>query len=274
MKKKNILIAIATALAVGSTHVSAATYDESSTETEINYTAMGVGATTGGLLFGPVGILVGGIAGSLYDSNTPEDSQQTVDQSVDDGMASNIEKTTESVSDALVKNPEPNEPEGLMLASSSDDISFIDEELAEESVKDYSRIKEIITNDLSVIVHFKPGSVNFENFYSQQFSTVSNLLHEMPEMELNLDGYSDRQGAESDNLQLSTERLESVRDYFVKNGIDANRVNINAYGEKDFLSTPGELDSYVFDRRVVVSFKAPIQIPKNNIAVVSDSSLQ
>ena len=98
------------------------------------------------------------------------------------------------------------------------------------------------------------------------------LRPSIPEMELNLDGYSDRQGTAIDNLQLSTERLVSIRDYFVAKGVDENRINLHAYGEKDFLSTPGELESYMYDRRVVVSFKAPAQISKDNVAIINPAS--
>ena len=93
-----------------------------------------------------------------------------------------------------------------------------------------------------------------------------NLLHEMPELELNLDGYSDRRGSQADNLLLSEVRLESVRDYFVNNGIDEKRIHLHAHGEKNFMSTPGELESYMFDRRVVVSFSHASNATNNNVA--------
>ena len=285
MKKKIISMALTTVLAVSSTHVVADNVNEDATENDFNYTAVGVGATTGGLILGPIGILIGGVMGSFYDAGDSEDTQLSAvhsmeqnlelnsDQGIDLDIDQRIEATTDVAidSDTLADASEEKVSEGLLVASSNDDMLFIDEEL-QSSENTHNRIKEIITNDLSVTVYFKPGSVNYENFYSEQFSTVLNLLNEMPEMELNLDGYSDRQGTVIDNLQLSTERLGSIRDYFVTNGIDENRINLHAYGEKDFLSTPGELESYMYDRRVVVSFKAPAQIPKGNVAIIDPAS--
>lgn len=256
MKKKLISIAIASVLVISSGQLLADQYDEDSTTDDQGYTAIGIGATSGALMAGPAGLIIGGFLGSLYGRGEAEDELQ------------DMEFVAESEADALVEAPMHDEAEDLILASTSKDIPQIDSGLSEEK----NRIKEIVTNDLSIAVYFKPGSVNFESFYTQQFLTISNLLHEMPEMELNLEGYSDRQGNQSDNLQLSAERLESVRDYFVNSGIDPNRIKVRAYGEKNFLSTPGELESYVFDRRVVVSFRESTKNLQNNIAVVKEAS--
>lgn len=256
MKKTFVSIAIASVLAASSSQVLADQYNEDSITNEQDYTSIGVGAVSGALIAGPVGLIVGGMVASLFGWGDSEDESQ------EPGLAD------ESDSDTLAEISGHDESKDLMVASSSNVIAFVDSESSEEP----SRIKEIVANDLSIAVYFKPGSVNFESFYSQQFSTISNLLHEMPEMELNLEGYSDRQGTQADNLQLSAERLESVRDYFVNSGIDASRINVHAYGEKNFLSTPGELDSYIFDRRVVVSFMATSKDSQNNVAVVSDAS--
>lgn len=253
MKKTLVSIAIASVLAVSSSQLLADQNDEDSITNEQDYTAIGIGATSGALIAGPAGLIVGGIIGSLFGWEPSEDELY------------GEELAAESDSEML---PVLDESEDLMVASTSNVIPQGDSELSEEA----NRIKDIVTNDLSVAVYFKPGSVNFESFYSHQFSTLSNLLHEMPDMELKLEGYSDRQGTQSDNLRLSAERLESVRDYFINSGIDESRIKAYAYGEKNFLSTPGELDSYMFDRRVVVSFKAASKDSQNNVAAVNDAS--
>ena len=96
------------------------------------------------------------------------------------------------------------------------------------------------------------------------------MLNKIPDLELKLDAYSDRLGNEADNLQLSAERLASVHEYFVNHGIDLNRITSYAHGEKNFVSLPGDLDTYMFDRRVVVSFKTPSQGLQNNLAIMTE----
>lgn len=253
MKKTLVSIAITSVFAASSSQALADQYNEDTITNEDDYTAIGIGAVGGALVGGPVGFIVGGYMGSLFDS---EDDEQLA--------ASTAEPESESLAEMTAQRSS----DDLRVASSTNFIPQDNSNLTETP----NRIKDIVINNLNVAVYFKPGSVDFESFYTHQFSTISNLLHEMPEMELKLEGYSDRQGTQSDNLQLSAERLESVRDYFVNSGIDASRINVQAYGEKNFLSTPGELDSYIFDRRVVVSFKAPSKSSQNNVATASDAS--
>ena len=160
------------------------------------------------------------------------------------------------------------EPESIFLASVGSSLPLPVAEQADAT----NGLKEIISNDLSLDVYFKAGSVDLEKFYSQQLSVISSLLSEIPDLELNLDGYSDRQGDEAENMQLSVARLQSVRNYFVAHGIDGDRIKVNAYGEKNFVSSPGELAAYVFDRRVVVSFTSPSVSTGSNVAAIADKS--
>jgi len=266
MKKKIISIVIAAVLAVSSAHVLAESGHQDATDNKLNYTAIGIGAASGGLILGPVGVLVGGVIGSFYNTAETDDVLHSPNQTM------NLSATPES--DELVVKTELDQPADLVLAYSGDAVLFVEEQSAELFQQEINRVKEIVTNNLSIIVHFKPGSVDLESLYSQQLATISNLLHEMPELALNLAGYSDRLGTASDNLQLSMERLQSVQDYFTTNGIDESRIHIHAYGEKKFLSTAGELDSYMFDRRVEVSFKKLSENKSNSLAVINDSVSQ
>ena len=261
MKKKLVSIAITSVLTASSGQLLADQTDESQATNENDYTAIGVGAASGALMAGPAGLIVGGFIGSLFSGGNSDDALPlTVNDDVP-ADESGAETTVEADGVAPVK-ADQDMPEDMLLASTSKNIPLPGSELT----VDADRIKQIITSDLNVTVYFKPGSMAFESFYTQQFSVMLNLLHEMPELELNLDGYSDRRGSQADNLLLSEVRLESVRDYFVNNGIDPQRIHLNAYGEKNFMSTPGELESYMFDRRVVVSFKRPSQSTNNNVA--------
>ena len=264
MKKKLVSIAITSVLTASSGQLLADQNAEGQATNKNDYTATGVGAATGALMAGPAGLIVGGLIGSMFSGgNSDVSSPLTLnDVPADESTIETTDETTAEAESVTPVKAGQELPEDMLLASSSKIIPLPDSKLAE----DPDRIKQIITSDLNVTVYFKPGSVSFETFYTQQFSVMLNLLHEMPELELNLDGYSDRQGSMADNLLLSEVRLESVRDYFINNGIDPKRIHLHAYGEKNFMSTPGELESYMFDRRVVVSFKQIQKSTNNNIA--------
>ncbi|MCW8826616.1 MAG: OmpA family protein [Gammaproteobacteria bacterium] len=277
MKKRIISIAVASVLAASSTQLMAEQNDSDFKLSADNYTSMGIGAAAGALIAGPAGLVIGGIMGTMYNPQDIEPVSDFQESYSETNLAVEqseqpLENRVEEVQQAESVNAESIEDdatEAVMVASANSSPSFNYSKQQEET----NRIKEIITYDLSMDVYFKPGSVNFESFYARQLSSVLNLMKAMPELQLNLDGYSDRQGSEADNLQLSTERLDSVRDYFVSNGIDVNRINLQAHGEKNFVSTPGELESYIFDRRVVVSFEiSPQQGSKSAVASLTEQS--
>ena len=253
MKKKIISIAIASIIATGSGQVMADQENGNISTNKKQVTAISIGAVSGALLAGPAGLIVGGIVGALAGRSGSESEVEGVDH---------LAETESMLNEMIESSKQDDRLDNVMLASSGNT----------ELPEDINPIQEIISNDLSMDVYFKAGSVDVEKFYSQQLSVISHLLSEMPDLQLILDGYSDRQGNEADNHQLSVARLESVREYFVNQGIDDSRINVNAYGEKNFISAAGDLGAYMFDRRVVVSFETTPSNSMNSVATNTGSS--
>lgn len=287
MNKKLISIAIASVMAASSTQALAGQYDDDFNISDDEYVAVGIGAATGALIAGPIGLVIGGVFGKLYaQQDTAAEGEAELAESnissaatetfvtfykADSDVPSNLTTATESTVDKKSsETEESDETAVVMVASASSDIAIAF--AASKQQESAQRIKEIITYDLNMDVYFKPGSVDFEPFYARQLSSIRNLLEAMPELQLKLDGYSDRQGSQEDNLQLSVERLDSVKGYFVSRGVDVKRINLQAHGEKNFVSIPGELDSYIFDRRVVLSFEPSAQHSQSAVATLIHQS--
>ena len=64
-------------------------------------------------------------------------------------------------------------------------------------------------------------------------------------------GYTDPTGSTAHNWKLGMERAESVKAYFVENGINPNRVSVVSFGERDLASTKNTPQSRKLDRRAV-----------------------
>ncbi len=76
-------------------------------------------------------------------------------------------------------------------------------------------------------------------------------LKENPTKNVIVQGYTDPTGTTAHNWQLGMERAESVKAYFVENGINPNRVSVVSFGERDLASTKNTPQSRKLDRRAV-----------------------
>ena len=113
-----------------------------------------------------------------------------------------------------------------------------------------------LTGGFSLDVYFRTRSEQIESFYPQRLRAVAALLKRMPQLDVRLEGYSDRRGDRQANAELAAKRIDSVRRQLLDAGVDAGRIHSTALGETHSVSTPGDLEGYVFDRKVVIRFQA------------------
>ena len=69
-------------------------------------------------------------------------------------------------------------------------------------------------------------------------------------------GYTDHQGSDAYNMNLSKRRATAAKNYLVARGIDANRIDIDYKGEAEIICEPGE-ECEAVDRRVIVKMYNP-----------------
>lgn len=74
---------------------------------------------------------------------------------------------------------------------------------------------------------------------------------------LELEGFSDSRGSRRGNRRTSRRRAESVRAFFVANGINANRIAIVGRGETNFAATNNTAAGRAQNRRVVMTVHRP-----------------
>lgn len=79
---------------------------------------------------------------------------------------------------------------------------------------------------------------------------VIQLLKEMPEVDIQIVGYTDDIGSAQYNLELSLRRAESVRDYIVARGIDDARLSVAGRGKTEPLVSNSTSEGRAVNRRV------------------------
>jgi outer membrane protein OmpA-like peptidoglycan-associated protein len=80
-------------------------------------------------------------------------------------------------------------------------------------------------------VFFSSGSADLRPESQAELNRLKLLLDENPQMKIRINGHTDNEGSDSENLVLSELRAKSVRDYLILKGIAANRLNYKGYGE-------------------------------------------
>ena len=76
------------------------------------------------------------------------------------------------------------------------------------------------------------------------------FMRDHPTAEIELAGHTDNQGDFDKNLQLSKQRVEVVKDYLVKNGIEASRVTTRGYGPTRPIASNNREATRQLNRRV------------------------
>ncbi len=115
-------------------------------------------------------------------------------------------------------------------------------------VEAYSKVDEL--NQKLQPVYFK---LNQSVIQADQLPALKDdlaLLESNANLYIALGGHSDERGARAYNLKLSGKRAAAVKRYFIRQGIDAKRITVYAYGE-DFPVSKGDGEAdWEKDRRV------------------------
>lgn len=246
MKKQLITIAISSTLLATSVQNVYAKDDDTSSSGNTHYIGAGIGAITGALLAGPVGFIAGGVLGSQAGKR-----ETAVSNDIAESLTEN-EMPVLSVAQTNTNMQEQDEPEqSLVVAQSAELESVIENDTTETS----SVIEQLLMTDINFDVFFLSGSTAVEAYYKPRIQAIARLMQQLPETGIHLEGYSDRRGDQDENLALAQQRLDAVRNALELAGVAPDRIRLSAFGEQGFVSSPGKLEAYTFDRRVVIHFE-------------------
>lgn len=108
------------------------------------------------------------------------------------------------------------------------------------------------------VLNYQSNSEQFTKASQKRINMIREYLSLDDNLELVLiDAYSDSYGGRSQNQSLSQRRANKVRDYFVKNGIEINRIEASGYGEKRHISSNATTLGRGKNRRVVIQMVKP-----------------
>jgi Outer membrane protein and related peptidoglycan-associated (lipo)proteins len=89
---------------------------------------------------------------------------------------------------------------------------------------------------------------------TESYSTLDRLSSDLRESgaTVTLDGHASAEGSEAYNLNLSRDRANSVKQYLVNSGVDAAKINVQAFGESAPIASNATEEGRVLNRRVEI----------------------
>jgi sortase system peptidoglycan-associated protein len=217
------------------------------------------GAILGGLAGGPPGIIIGGAIGALI------------------GEGWNAKERVGDLQASLYQSQLQIEQSQLELAALREEASAIEEE--HQAIEEKYQIAQmeldrfrsepprilpaflptqaavVCCNNTALSIHFRTGSNNIESHYEEQLESLAKLADQMTNATVEITGYADRNGDANQNLQLSRQRSDSVKQFFNAKGIRNSSITTVAYGETRPLQSTQSFESDFFDRRVIVRLR-------------------
>lgn len=101
----------------------------------------------------------------------------------------------------------------------------------------------------NVFFDFDKSDLKDESVF--ELNRLLKLLEKYPEINLQLEGHTDSHGSDEYNISLSQRRIDSVKDYLVKNGLNSNRIkNTIGFGEAKPIDTNETDEGRANNRRV------------------------
>ena len=79
---------------------------------------------------------------------------------------------------------------------------------------------------------------------------AASTLNNLPNLHIEVEGYTDNVGNDDLNLGLSLRRAKTVRDFLIRYGVAANRLVFRGYGESQPIADNATAEGRAMNRRV------------------------
>jgi outer membrane protein OmpA-like peptidoglycan-associated protein len=99
---------------------------------------------------------------------------------------------------------------------------------------------------------FQVGKAKIESASFEELDQVVKMLQAYPKMIIQLEGHTDVMGDPKQNMRLSQERVDAVKDYLVSKGVAKNKVKTKAFGGTQPVSRADTEEAHNMNRRVQV----------------------
>lgn len=103
-------------------------------------------------------------------------------------------------------------------------------------------------------IYFDYDKADIRNEYSDFLRSIIKVVLSHTDLRVKVTGYTDSDGSDEYNVDLSKRRAQAIIDFFVGNGLPADRIKIDFKGETDPIGNNHTSEGKQLNRRVDFSF--------------------
>jgi len=108
------------------------------------------------------------------------------------------------------------------------------------------------------VLNYEFGSDKLTRASKRKMNMITQYLALDPELDFVLvDGYTDSYGGRETNRKMSLKRANQIKQYLVSNGVAAERIDAEGYGEKRHVASNNTVLGRSMNRRVVIRMDKP-----------------
>ncbi|ETN94731.1 outer membrane protein/peptidoglycan-associated (lipo)protein [Zhouia amylolytica AD3] len=108
-------------------------------------------------------------------------------------------------------------------------------------------------NDYAKTILFDTGKSTIKAESEKVLNDIIDILKEYPNSKFHIEGHTDSTGSDALNMRLSKERANAVESYLESNGISADRLTSEGYGETKPIASNSTRDGRRQNRRVEIN---------------------
>ncbi|MGB5553865.1 MAG: OmpA family protein [Flavobacteriaceae bacterium] len=163
---------------------------------------------------------------------------------VENGIASSSINTYGKLMDEMV-------PKGNMfLGPISYSLAGESADVADELKALYEKIK---ADPLVLYFNTAEATINLDAAQRQKVADISRYIDKVGDAKVNVVGHTDNTGVAASNMRLGQERAEFAKDYLMKNGISAAKIEASSKGQTQPIESNATEDGRAKNRRTIVT---------------------
>lgn len=154
-----------------------------------------------------------------------------------------------------VVTPTPTVPQGPVVNQDSIDAARRAEEArrAAEARRDslarLEAARAALVNEMATMIHFDYDQSAIRSQDAALLSRKADIMRSNPNVRIRIVGHADERGSDEYNLALGMRRATSAKDYLVRLGIEAGRIETASLGEEVPLDVAATEEAWAMNRR-------------------------